>query len=717
MSSPGTAPAPTEGQPAPASGAFMPVASLRRHWRLSLAVVVLVAGVGMTAAWFKGNKFVYSATATLYVAPRFVNILQDSKDLEVSSYQQFRQFIEQQALTVGRYDILLEALRRLGEKRGVWQAADESDRRAAERLQAALKVVAVKDSYLITVSLESSVKDGLDEIVNAVVETFIEKVKDEEFFHGRKLREAELGKRRGEVVKQLAERSARRTEIAQTLGVTTFSDTSANPFDQLLIDAQTALAQAQRERIAAASSLAVFEDERGNLKREALDAAAFDFVSKDATLNTLKGNVNLRRTKLLEEISGLDEAHPLKKKIDRELKEVDEELVRGTEELNRQVGKALLEQRKNELAKALRFEQDLGRQIETHRQKAAWFATLYNEALSLGEEIQRLRKQIDAIDNRLDYFDVESKAPGFIRSESLARPPETPVSGGRKKPMGMAFGAALLLGLIVPLGLDMGDRRIKTANQAHKILGYPPLAALLEPSEALAVRRVAADQKRRLAIALEREHRQRGTRLILLTSVRPAAGVGGLAFDLALEFADLGVHALVVEANALKPDARYEGALAQVGLLDLLVGAASLDEAVAPAQGFLPERIGVGLPARPHLFDFKKLRDIFAELQTRYDIVLLDAPPVLLSADTEFLASMADLTLLLIGAGQVLPGELRRAAGILQKADPPAVSFIVTHLQIYLGGGYFAKTVEEYNAAEAEAAQILRDHPLNRPPT
>ena len=715
MSSAGAAP--PESQPEPPSGAFMPVASLRRHWRLGLGLALAVAAAGLPAAWLRGDKFVYAATATLYVAPRFVNILQDAKELEVSSYQQFRQFIEQQALTVGRYDILLEALRRLGDKRRAWQQPGESERRAAERLQAALKVVAVKDSYLITVSLESPVKEGLDAVVNAVVETFIEKVKDEEFFHGRKLREAELERRRGEIVKLLAEKSARRTEIAQTLGVTTFIDSSPNPFDQLLVDAQTALAQAQRQRLAAEGALAVFEDAQGNLKRDALDAAAFDFVSKDATLNTLKGNVNLRRTQLLKEVSGLDEAHPLKKNIDRELQEVDAELARATEALNRQVGKALLEQRRDELAKARRYEQDLARQIDTQRQKAAWFTTLYNEALALGEDIQGLRKQVEAIAGRLDYFDVESKAPGFIRAESAARPPEMPISGGRKKPLLIALGAALFLGLLAPIGLDMSDRRVKTLGQAHKILGYPPLAGLLEPGEAPGLRRVCADQKRRLAVALEREHRQRGTGLFLLAGVKPGAGVTGLAFDLALEFADLGLSALVVEVNALKPDPRYADGPLRPGLLDVLLGGCGVDEAITPAQGFLPERLGVGLPLRPHLFDFKTLRAILAGLKARYDIVLLDAPPLLLSADSEFLAGQADMTLLLIGAGQMLPGELRRAAAILQKADPAAVGFVVTHLQVYQGGGYFAKTLEEYNAAEAEAAQILRDHPLKRPST
>ena len=63
----------------------------------------------------------------------------------------------------------------------------------------------------------------------------------------------------------------------------------------------------------------------------------------------------------------------------------------------------------------------------------------------------------------------------------------------------------------MPIVIDLLDRRIRTAGQVEKILGYKPLAALLEPGqdngESL---RTIADQKRRLALALERERKHSG---------------------------------------------------------------------------------------------------------------------------------------------------------------------------------------------------------------
>jgi len=711
MTSQGTASTPPADQPNLATGAFMPVVSLRRHWRIGLIVAVVAAIISLSLAWFKGNQYVYTTTATLYVAPRFVNILQESKEVEIASYQQFRQFIEHQALTVGRFDILSEALKRMGEKRKVWQLPSETDRQAAERLIGALKVVAIKDSYLITVNLESSVQEGLADLVNSIVDTFIEKVQSEEFFYARDARLGNLREHRKQVEDNILEKSEQRTKIAQELGVTTFTDAGPNPFDQLLLDIQTALANAQRARLEAESNLVVYEDAHGRVNHDALAAAIFELLSKDAGLNTIKGNFQGRRSKFLEQISGLDNDHPLKRKVDHELKELDDELNKALKDASDQVGKAFLDGRRTEAQKARRLEQDIKQQLEAHLQKASWFANRYNEALALSTEIQRGRRQLDTVDNRIEYFEMESHAPGFVRVESYARPPEKPIKGGRKKRMSISLLVSMLLGLVVPIAIDMADRRIKNANQAQKILGYPPLAALFEPSDDIEVRRVITDQKRRLSLALNRERLRRDTRVLLLTSVKPAAGVTGLAFDLALEFAEMGIKVLVIETNPLKPDHRYVAAEFQTGLLDLLSDGGSPEAAIAPATGFLPDRISVGIPFNRFLFSYNKLCEILDTLKTRYDVILLDAPPIMLSADTEFLCGVADLTLLLIGAGQVQPGELRRTMGILQKVDPPAISFIVTHIQIYQGGGYFGGMVKEYATVEAEATQIIRSHP------
>lgn len=691
----------------------MPVASLRKHWKLGLKIFAVVLALGLPVAWLKGQA-TYSATAVIYVAPRFVNILQESRDQEIPSYQQYRQFIDQQAHTVTRYDILVGALNRLGEQRSLWQKPSESERRAVERLQSALAVVAVENTYLITVTLESKDKDGLDQIVNAVVNTYLERVRSEDLFYAADQRLATIAAQRDELVRSIDADNRRRLEIALELGVTTFAEDTPNAFDDLLSDSRTALADAQRQRLAAEAKLDVVDPGRGKDAANAMLATAREIVAGDAGLNALRYHAHQRRTKLLQDFSGLSPEHPLHAQVKKELEDIDSELQSEAQRLQQTVQNGLLEQRRADVRLTRQVENGLNELIEQQRQKSAWFSRNYSEALQLDSEIERLRKQLETIDTRVSFFKVESNAPGFIRLDTPARAPEIPVKGGRKKMLLMMVVVALLCGVAAPILVDMLDRRIKTSGQVQKILGYPPLAEILESSNELAVRRVIEDQRRRLGLALAREHSSQHVCSIVLTSVKLGAGTTTLAFDLAAELAELGLRVLVLEANPTKPDPRYLGGTENDGLIGVLGGYAEIDQCIVRSEGALPDRLPVGMPLEPHLHSIHRLRSLLDQLKSTYAIVLIDAPPVLLSADVEFLSGLADMTLLVIGAKRVQPGELKRAARILERADPRIISFIVTRLEISPGGGYYQKMVRDYSDAERAAQEILQTH-LIRP--
>ena len=627
----------------------------------------------------------------------FDEIMQESQDDDLEQTQ-----MEQQVPPE-----LRAALKRLEDAQ---DKNEEGLRSAAERLADAIQVTVVKDSYLMNVGMDWTMDKNkpmpLDKIVNTIVKVYIEKSKSESFFTQKDARIALLDARRELLIKKINYRMAQRTAVAQDLGVTTFSENTVNPFDQVLLDSKAALEIAERNLIAAKSAKAVFEDDQGRENREALDAASFEQVSVDPTLNTLKGNVNLRRTKLLEMLSGLEESHPLKKNIERELREVDNELNRGTEEVTRRVGRVLILQRKSDVIKAQGIVDGINRQIAKNQTESKRFSEKYNLALGYNNEIRRFQNQLEEVELRKDKLMIEFHAPSMARMDSKALKP-TKGKGGGKKIAVIASLASIIIGLIVPVLIDFIKFKlsglIRTPNQVYNFLGYTPLAGLYEPSESLDRRRVMADIKRRLAVALEREHQLHDTRIFLLTSVKPEAGVTNLAFDLSLEFGDLGVKSLVLEVNAFKSDPRYHADQFQTGLIDLINGEGTVEEAISLADGLLPDRISVGYPANPHLYGYDKLREIIDFLKTLYPVVILDAPPVLFSADAEFLCAIADHTLLLVKAHDVTKGELTRAVSILEKLELKAISFIVTNLEVYSKGGYYSEKGKEYNAYNEKA--------------
>ncbi|MEZ5671512.1 MAG: hypothetical protein R3E08_03685 [Thiotrichaceae bacterium] len=174
-----------------------------------------------------------------------------------------------------------------------------------------------------------------------------------------------------------------------------------------------------------------------------------------------------------------------------------------------------------------------------------------------------------------------------------------------------------------------------------------------------------------------------------------------MTLELAKILSELGVRALAVEMNAFKPDARYLGIDPNKGLNYLLNHPVQvpLEQVIVAATHELPERLPVGLTNTRHLVTFGRLPALLERLGENYDLILLDAPPVLLSADTELFAEITDGILLIIEAERVIPGELKRATHLIERLSPPVVATVMNRVRIYQGGGYFLQLLNEYSTA------------------
>jgi Mrp family chromosome partitioning ATPase len=71
------------------------------------------------------------------------------------------------------------------------------------------------------------------------------------------------------------------------------------------------------------------------------------------------------------------------------------------------------------------------------------------------------------------------------------------------------------------------------------------------------------------------------------------------------------------------------------------------------------------------------MREVFAELAERFDLVLIDSPPLLPVADAMILTSYADGVLLIVAAGQTRRADLQRATTRLAQANAPIVGTVL----------------------------------------
>ena len=85
--------------------------------------------------------------------------------------------------------------------------------------------------------------------------------------------------------------------------------------------------------------------------------------------------------------------------------------------------------------------------------------------------------------------------------------------------------------------------------------------------------------------------------------------------------------------------------------------------------------------------------DILATLRRRYDIVLIDGPPGVVSGDALVLASKCDATALIVRAGSEERGLIGRLIGQLKQMEASFIGVIFNRPR-HTAGGYFKKNFQ-----------------------
>lgn len=626
-----------------------PVRSWRKHALIGIVVFFVVTLLGTPIAWKKG-KSTYQSEAVVVVSPRFLKNLEDDKELELQSNTQYREFVQQNVRTIDRYDIIEEAVKRLGASQYPWQKPHEELPRAVARLRTALSIVPVPDTYQITVTMDGDHDRGLAETVNTVVAVFLEKSKGEEFYNHDQ-RTASLGEDGERLSALIASEAKEKNQLAQQLGVSVFGENLVNPFDRLLVESKEALAAARQKRIVAESEFVAMEAQQDGEGSSAFHASGVDLAQKSPALLTLQANLNLRRTELMAKLSGMLPTHPGRPQMEKEIHDIDQVLKTRGDTLAQDYSGMLLTQRRAEVNGATRAEQLLQKEVDAQSQQAASYSGNYQKGLYISHEMERARKRREAIDDRLNFIVLEGQAPGFAHIFSPARKPLDPVRGGRKNLLLIVLMSGVILGLAIPLVIDTLDQRILSPDEAEQRMGFSPLGfTCAENRKPLGQ---ARDRVRRIAAAIERENLRNESRSFLFIPVNSAVNTASLIDDISAELIHLGHTVQVAGKTELAPAVQAASAAAGADTVTTLCsrhGAAS----------------------------FGAVRKEVTQAVTAADFVLVATPPLAEGAETELLASTCDVVILTLAAAMTTRAELIAATRTLERIQPKAVSMIVT---------------------------------------
>jgi capsular exopolysaccharide synthesis family protein len=213
-----------------------------------------------------------------------------------------------------------------------------------------------------------------------------------------------------------------------------------------------------------------------------------------------------------------------------------------------------------------------------------------------------------------------------------------------------------------PLGADAAFE-LDTWNAAAPSLS-PMLVAATAPDS------VAAEQFRLLRSRVEARAATARTQLIVVTSARLGEGKTTTCANLALSLAqDPQQRVLLIEADLRRPGlSGLFGIREEPGVVDVLTGSATIDEAMVPISGYHMFVLPAGAAERrlPEVLTSSVLRSLVDGLRPRFTRILIDTPPLAM-ADTQELARIADGVLLVVHAGMTPQPALETAFQTLER--------------------------------------------------
>ncbi len=377
---------------------------------------------------------------------------------------------------------------------------------------------------------------------------------------------------------------------------------------------------------------------------------------------------------------------------------------------------------------------------------------------SLQIEVDNMRNLLSTLVSRQNEIQVTSQLGGLrtsnIKVIDKALVPGGPFTPNTKRNLIMA----LLLGLVGGIGLvffiEYVDNTVKGPDEVEKLTGLPTLGIIpylsndshkkqdrygtygtygAEPeanSEAdsglteireielvnyLFPKYAIAEDYRTLRTSILFSHADSAPKTICFTSTMPQEGKTATVANLAVSFAQLEGKVLLVDADLRKPRLHKIFDLKNhVGLSDYLTGKLSFDEAIQKSaiNNIWIISSGPHPPNPAELLNSKRMRDLLATAKERFDVILVDTPPVLAVIDPVIVSALTDSTIMVIRAGKTTRRALVRAFEELRKAKSDIIGAVFNEVKIgpqNIGVPYYHYYQYEYSSGNSDKRRSRQD--------
>ncbi|MDP2773909.1 MAG: polysaccharide biosynthesis tyrosine autokinase [Nocardioides sp.] len=275
----------------------------------------------------------------------------------------------------------------------------------------------------------------------------------------------------------------------------------------------------------------------------------------------------------------------------------------------------------------------------------------------------------------------------------------SPVSPQPVRNIGLGAVLGLLLGIGLAVMRELMDTTLKSAEDIGHVTAAPllghinrdPAAVKKLPVTALAEATPWAEAFRVLRTNMQYVDVDNERRVFVVSSSLPGEGKTTTAVNLAITLAMTGDRVALVECDLRRPlIARRLGLDGAVGTTSVLIGKVTLEDALQTHEGTDLEVLACGpMPPNPsELLQSQAMGLLIKDLRERFDIVILDAPPLLPVTDAALLSAQADGMLAVVRHGKTTKDQLGHALERVEQVDAKCVGVVVNLAPAKKSRGY-----------------------------
>ncbi|WP_035605463.1 polysaccharide biosynthesis tyrosine autokinase [Haloferula sp. BvORR071] len=645
---------------------------IRRGW---IVVLCMAAAIGAMVLYTQKAPKIYISTGSVEVGTRVSDAMgtdfgrEDTKDLE-------------QLRTIERNMASREVMLRVVKSNQLAKATDfapagTTDQGLIGILLGRLRVELDRGTRVVEISVEDTDPVRAKELVESIVAEYQLASRERREGTARKaseglaVKEKELRGVMDEAEQGL--QSFREAHPIPGLEGREGSAVAGDPLGNL----NTQLTQAKSERLRLEAEYEAFK------KFDPEDPDAIAGIGRSTHADEVMSRVRALQAKELEFTTAKEtylQKHPVYKALSAEVAKLKQDLAESV----RSAGEAL----EKSYHVAMENEHKLSDEVNNARTAAVGVDGLRAQFDKLRRDAEAARDLHASVDKRLREATMAgSLTASAIDWRDVPFVPEKAARPAKKVLFPVAALAGMLGGLVLMVGTELRDGRVRDAAAAARATGSPLLASLPAIQSGREGDMVllsdpgspVAEAFRRLRAVLLPPPAKPNARTVLFTSALPGEGRSLCAMNYAASLAMQGQRTLLLDADMRRPGLSRQHVNGHTaGLGAYLTGEAE------PASACFP----TALP-NLYLLSSGPMRDDAAELLsgTRlpvlledafrwFDSVVIDSPPVLAVSDALAISRYADRVCLVVRQNASERRELKKAADLLRSSGGNLIGFV-----------------------------------------